>query len=715
MSDVHFRFSPNILVRLGEELNQGTDQSILELIKNSYDADARTCKVELRNTSSAGGSITITDDGDGMSALSIKDSWLVLGKSSKSHNQTTALGRTPSGSKGLGRLAALRMGRAVRLESKMKSSLKSSVLNVEWDKFDNANTVEDVQLVIEEAVTSKIKGTVTELSNLRLPIRSDELKKLARAVLLLTDPFENKESGFKVELNAPEFKEVERLLKLKYFNSSEYHLVARLSDDGMASAEILDWDGKVLHVGTHLDIRNKSKEKTAKKNKSKRNPHREDENEDEVEEKLETGRYFAPGCKFDFWAFLLKKESFSAGDGVNIGDVREWLKHFGGVHVYQDDVRVSPYGSPGDDWLGINLIRTRSPEERPSTNNSIGRVSLSNKGAFTLTQKTDRSGYIEDDTYLELKKFIIDSLDWMARWRLIQAEKRRGAERALAPDVSIREKEKFQVVLNEAPAQVRAKLSAAFDQYAKSRDKETDILRKEIQLYRTLSTAGITAATFAHESHGNPIKVIELAVNVIDSKIQGAAPPRVADSIQRILIKIRGALDALSILGLATLSLVRANKRRVGRVEINEAISHIDELMRPFWSARDTVLNLKLSKGKPYLKCTQAALESIITNLINNSLNAFRRDKSSERIIEISTEVEGDYCLIIVMDSGPGIRQQNIEEIWLPGVTSDPDGTGLGLTIVRDTVKDLGGHVEAIAVGDLGGAEFRIRLPILGC
>ena len=117
---------------------------------------------------------------------------------------------------------------------------------------------------------------------------------------------------------------------------------------------------------------------------------------------------------------------------------------------------------------------------------------------------------------------------------------------------------------------------------------------------------------------------------------------------------------------------------------------------------------------RSYLRCSEAAIESILSNLINNSLNAFRRENVKRRSIEISTEISGENCIVIVADSGPGISQADVNEIWLPGVTSNPDGTGLGLTIVRDTVKDLGGDAEVISPGALGGAEFRIRIPIIG-
>ena len=60
--------------------------------------------------------------------------------------------------------------------------------------------------------------------------------------------------------------------------------------------------------------------------------------------------------------------------GVSLGALRDWLGEVGGVHLYHRGLRVFPYGDPGQDWLDMNLRRAASPEERPSTNTSIGRV-----------------------------------------------------------------------------------------------------------------------------------------------------------------------------------------------------------------------------------------------------------------------------------------------------------------------------------------------------
>ena len=79
----HLRFAPDVLVRLGEELNPSPEQGILELVRNSYDADAATSTVELTDVSSPGGRLTITDDGTGMTREQLRDAWLVLGRSTR--------------------------------------------------------------------------------------------------------------------------------------------------------------------------------------------------------------------------------------------------------------------------------------------------------------------------------------------------------------------------------------------------------------------------------------------------------------------------------------------------------------------------------------------------------------------------------------------------------------------------------------------------------
>ncbi len=689
MSKSSIRFSTDILSRLGEELNPSSDQGILELVKNSYDADAHKCTIKLLNVQSPGGEIVITDDGDGMTRDEIESGWLVLGQSGKSKSRRSRLGRIPAGNKGLGRLAALRMGSKVILQTRPKVDEKVEYkVNVDWNEFKGAQLVEDVPLEIvkESRKEGKGPGSRITICDLKHPLKRWDVKRLARALILLADPFENNPEGFMPVLHAPEFSDLEKSVKRRYFEDADYHLIASVDELGYAKAEVVDWKGKVLFSADHEEIAN-SKSRQQK-------------------------QYTCPPTRFDLWAFILNSSSF-AFKSVAIKDVREWLNNFGGIHLYENGLRVAPYGNPGNDWLDINLMRVRSPEERPSTNNSIGRVSVEDSENL-LIQKTDRSGFIESEAFLELREFAQDALEWMARRRLEEAEKRRQSERQDSAKKAAQSKDSVDVAIDKAPKEAQENLRKAFNAFKRTKEREVSNLKREVQLYRTLSTAGITAATFAHESRGNPIKAISVATKSLHKRVKAALADSYSDRIENPIQMILKALDSLSVLGDATLRLLSHDKRRVGHVDIHGVIREVQETFGPFLTGRGVEVDEELCAGRPFLRGSEAALESIVTNLFNNSLAAIERAGTDGGKIWIKTIVQGELLTIRVLDNGPGIEGISSRDIWLPGQTTNINGTGLGLVIVKDSVKDLGGTVSAIENGEMGGAEFVIELPILG-
>ena len=99
---------------------------------------------------------------------------------------------------------------------------------------------------------------------------------------------------------------------------------------------------------------------------------------------------------------------------------------------------------------------------------------------------------------------------------------------------------------------------------------------------------------------------------------------------------------------------------------------------------------------------------------MTNSLKALGEGAARKPQVVVQTEIADGLLTVRVSDNGPGIQGLSTKDIWLPGETTYPGGTGLGLTIVRDSVQDLGGTVDAIQNGELGGAEIIVELPILG-
>lgn len=415
--------------------------------------------------------------------------------------------------------------------------------------------------------------------------------------------------------------------------------------------------------------------------------------------------------ELDFWVFLLDAQTFATRT-VSISEVKEWLSEFGGIHLYLGSIRVAPYGEPEDDWLELNLSKAREPYLRPTTRTSIGRIKISEPDA-RFQQKTDRGGLIENEAYYELRRFANDSTDWLARCRRHVREREREREREEAREQRSKEHLSMEKVIAQLPKDEQGLVLKAFTRYERSEQRARAALEREVQLYRTLSTIGIVATTFAHEAR-TPIDLIIRNVKQIARRAKKLLEEAYDDALSEPVAAVQAQAEALEGYGGVALGLARKEKRREGRVEIHKAIRTVIKDLRQHFDDRDVQILTQLVKAKPYLYGSQAALESILINLLMNSIRAFDGVPPQTRTVIVRTEVDESALQLSILDNGPGIQGISLRDIWLPGQTTFKDGTGFGLTIVRDTVSDLSGRVEVKANGELGGASFHIELPILG-
>ena len=188
---MHFEVHPSVLFKLGEDLITDDAQALVELIKNSYDADAKIVRVDIdtegwysRQTGEPAeepnkpdpevvrGRLSVTDDGTGMSLEAIRSGWLTVSYSKKremkASGQQTPGKRTPLGDKGLGRLGVQRLGALVVLTSVPLDSEKGQAQNkvgtlrnsiiIDWSQFAAAGTLRAVSL---DVTTSTIEATKT--------------------------------------------------------------------------------------------------------------------------------------------------------------------------------------------------------------------------------------------------------------------------------------------------------------------------------------------------------------------------------------------------------------------------------------------------------------------------------------------------------------------------------------------------------------------------
>lgn len=680
-----FRFAPSILTRLGEELVPNLDQAIIELIRNAYDADASICTVEIHTNKNGNGKIVVSDNGTGMTEGQIKNNWLVLGGSSKKSTKLTKKERRTVGDKGLGRLAALRAGSSVELITRHEDSCEQEAysLSINWKDYDNAKVIEEVAFPISKTTRSE-QGTTTILNGVSKTLGKAETDRLGRSIVLLTSPFDG-ETDFKVNLVAPDFPDLEARVRNGYLDDAEYILRANILSDGTGEAEVLDFKGDIIY-------KSKSDEWLTRKTK-------------------EPTKYNAPTTTFELYSFVFNRNAF-AGRGSTIGEVQRWLKVVGGVHFYHRKFRVPPYGDPGHDWLDMNLSRARSPEERPSTNTSVGRVIVDDPEGI-LKQKTDRFGFIESEEFNEIRRFAKDALEWLARRRLRDAETRRDLQKKSANESPAKaRKEIIETLSNSLPSSEKDRVIKALDRLESDFKKELRSTREDLILYRSLATAGTTAAVFSHEI-GKPIRTIASSQKSIKRRVQAICP----QAVQRIepqLNLISVASERLTRFASMQIDFLKREKRRHGAVNINKVIYSLNELWNPV--LQDAKIELALSPYKTedaLIYGAEALVETIITNCLTNSVSAFEREgaRTKDRKVKITANIEGNTVSIEIEDNGPGINM-SIDEIWLPGRTTRQEGTGFGLTIVKDSVLDLGGKYSA-SNKDGEGAVFKFIFPLL--
>jgi two-component system sensor kinase FixL len=183
-------------------------------------------------------------------------------------------------------------------------------------------------------------------------------------------------------------------------------------------------------------------------------------------------------------------------------------------------------------------------------------------------------------------------------------------------------------------------------------------------------------------------------------------PPGVADHVDKALEGCENAARTLH----NALDSVREGSREKGLVSLPDIARRTVELKgHDLW--RDTIgVRVTFAEGFPDVLGVSFQLQQVLLNLVTNAQHALR-GSGALRSIEITGAVDGGHAVIEVRDSGSGIPQEALPQIFKPFFTPKPEGTGLGLAVSAAIIRDHGGELAAENLSE-GGAVFRIRLPL---
>jgi nitrogen fixation/metabolism regulation signal transduction histidine kinase len=123
----------------------------------------------------------------------------------------------------------------------------------------------------------------------------------------------------------------------------------------------------------------------------------------------------------------------------------------------------------------------------------------------------------------------------------------------------------------------------------------------------------------------------------------------------------------------------------------------------------DIIYDLQLAAERPSAMADSDLAKAMFTNLLENAAEAARR----EGVVLVRTFTRRGAVVTEIHDSGPGLSPQAMNSIFEPTISFKKGGMGLGLSIARKSALLCGGDVEVIP-GELGGAAFRVTLPLAG-
>lgn len=243
----------------------------------------------------------------------------------------------------------------------------------------------------------------------------------------------------------------------------------------------------------------------------------------------------------------------------------------------------------------------------------------------------------------------------------------------------------------------------------KKSERELKDARDLLLQSEKLAAIGRLSAGVAHEIL-NPANIISMELQILQA-MESLAPNIVDDlkicmnQISRI-VKITDNLKRFS----------RIPEKKTVLADINNVISYIMTLYDTQLKIEGIETEVKYCPDLPETAMDKDQMGQVIQNLLSNAMAAMEgKEKKVLRItIEKETKDEGkDEIVIMVADTGIGIKDEHLRKIFDPFFTTKGQGkgTGLGLSISYGIINDHGGELWA-ENNQWGGASFYIRLPI---
>ena len=708
-----------LLTMLGDQLIKDERIALIELIKNSYDADASWVKVTFENFGEnyevlPESKIIIMDDGEGMTKKTLSTKFLnpaTPGKKlKKQKNDKTAKGRIIQGEKGIGRFAMLKLGRKIDVISKTLDDDYEHILHYDFSKYDTdflkENNkekelfIDDLSVQLEERTPETFvkqdivlgikkdiqpaKGTVIEISKLNEGWTEEKVKNVANDIVKLQSIFDaiTNTKQEKVKDNNSFFVYLYKDDDYKNYNENyindlsvliDQKTVLRI-DDGFFDAETLEYSFKLNGVPQKISLYDSE---ICGIKKFKDYFKYVVDNQLLIKREIECGSFYFSFYVFDFTPTAPAKYLLDDEDKKKIRPHR--------IYLYRDGIRVYPYGEPEDDWLQIDTLRgTVSAGAFLSNDQVIGVVKISHSQNPRLKDKTNREGLIEDgyatsDFIKLLQVFLTYIRNKPYRQYQINNERRENQKKVVEKQLDSNFSLLRDIVKDNKDA------TEKLNEIEKDYKAEKQFLVRRAETTENLAGVGLSVETASHDI----MRMMGLVLTNIDNLISEIMSVNEIDkeTLLNELNSMRGSLGFVHAQLKDIQLLFTSSKQRRRNINVKEILDRVSKIYKNTAKKANVSIEVEEIPGSPLVaKTTDAVLLQVLLNLFDNSIYWLGTIDVENKKILIT--LDGENCKLIFSDNGPGVKNSDLPYIFESFYSGKgEEGRGLGLYIARQLLE----------------------------
>lgn len=710
---VAFEAEGRLLQELGERLVAHPDIALVELIKNSYDADSANCSVRVADD---GAALVITDSGAGMTQAQFLSRWMKIATAHKLDEPVSPrFGRKRTGQKGIGRFAVRFLGNELVLETVAEDEVLKQRTRLSakfnWKKLDDARSLGSIKVdyTVTAAASSVPTGTTLRVEGLKHELDFLGSKDFRTRVLRIVSPLDSLDRG-----------------RFRRRDSTKYEVDPgfRVSLPSGEADEEIDIGKQVLArswARLRIDFHNNSVTYTVDRPGGKK----------PKTLVVRAKSRIKAGVVADIRFFPRRKGIFSGVD-FNGTAAWSWVRENCGVAVVDHGFRIRPYGFENDDWLRLDLDAAHNerdwrteiakrefpistavkgrPADNPALNmpsnfQLVGAVFVESQASGKgddLTTAMDREGFLQNEAFDQLCEIVRGGIEFLA---LVDKKQLADEQEAKAAAAAASVREDFKAAIQNIRSSKtlspgdKSRLVEHYSGLSKKVEEVEEYGREARRKLETMGLLGVVAGFMTHEA------------------------ARILDGLEQALERLRDMADLDPALGEAIRSVeegYEAFKEHVDYTSVFiesmhrehsapfKAQAQVRRILEKFGTfAQDRAIECRneVSAKAEVSGIPVAAYSGVVLNLYTNALKAVlaREGGADAPQIVVRGWNEPGHHVIEVLDKGNGIPVELRQRIFDPLFTTTSNtnnplgsGMGLGLSLVKEVVTNFGGKIRLV-------------------